>query len=94
MELIKVDLACLLNFFYKNLSRVDLEIWVCHENHFDGLLGQDENHEEVDGYSEERAEPRLMGLTAPVVDGYGVAEAISPQQELSKAKHLVLSFLI
>ena len=78
-------MADLLDFLLKNLARVHLDIWVGHVYHFDGLLGQDDQHKYVDADGDDRTEPRAVGRPAPIIEGERVAEVVTVQQKFRKA---------
>ena len=84
----KVDLGGFLDFFLENWPRVHLHIWISHVDQLYALLGQDDEHEDVDAQGEHRPKPGAMGVSTLIVEGESVAEAILRQEELCETFHV------
>ena len=72
----KVDHSGFLDLIFKDRALKHLHPWVCHVEHLMRLLGQDDEHEDLDDQWESGPEPGLVGLAAPIIEREGVAEAI------------------
>ena len=80
----KVDFAGLFNFSFENLSHIDLHVWIGHVDHFDGFLGEDNQHKDVDAYGEHCTKQCFVGRAALIVQGKPMAETVPTKQKFCK----------
>ena len=64
----EVDQASLRDLILEDRPRIHLDLRVCHVEHCINLLGQDNEHEDVDDQGEPCTEPGLVSLAALIVE--------------------------